>query len=376
MSATQEWIFPGARSVSASLAAPLDAVGLKTPGSGAKRDMLGLPQADRVCFVLVDGLGFHNLEDRSGHARTLRMWSNRGPLTTVAPSTTAAAITAVGTGALPGATAMTSYALRSPVTGANFSLIKWENSGVDPVRWQTHPTLFEQLVPEQADECVLVQPPEFIGSGLTECALRGARGVAAISLEDRIDAVARALRSRTRAAYLYWGELDHTGHGKGWLSEEWVGQLEELDAAMAMLARRVPRGTLIVLTADHGMIDVTRRFDVARESSLAAGVSLVSGEERAVHLYTDEAEEVATRWREYFGSGAMIMTKAEIGANGLFGPLGVRAKETMGDVLVFMGGTDAVIDSRLRKAGQSFMVGVHGSLTEYEMTVPLLVEVA
>ncbi|MGO1593456.1 MAG: alkaline phosphatase family protein, partial [Ancrocorticia sp.] len=279
-----EWLLPGQRSVRATLSAALDAVGFGTPGSSADRELLGIPQADRVCFVLVDGLGFHNLEARSGHARTLRSWSSVEPLTTVAPSTTAAAITAVGTGALPGQTAMTSYALKSPVTGENFSLIKWEGSGLDPLAWQTHPTLFEQLPSEQARQCVLIQPREFVASGLTQCALRGARALPAKTLEDRVEAAAKALRGGGSVAYLYWGELDHAGHGKGWMSDEWVSELEGLDAAMSALARALPKGTLIVLTADHGMVDVTQRYDVAELATLAQQVSLVSGEERAVHL--------------------------------------------------------------------------------------------
>ncbi|MGO1638069.1 MAG: alkaline phosphatase family protein [Ancrocorticia populi] len=370
------WVVPTGRSVRISLSAGLDAVGFHTVGSREDRALLGLPEADHVCFVLVDGLGYHNLNSRSGHARTLRAWESLEPMTTVAPSTTAAAITALGTGREPGETAMTSYALRSPATGKNFSLIKWEGSGLDPLMWQTCPTLFEELLAQQAESCVLIQPREFIASGLTQCALRGARAIPANTANDRIDAAASALRRGAKAAYLYWGELDHTGHSKGWMSEDWVEDLEELDAAMAELARRVPRGTLIILTADHGMIDVTRRFDVAEEPQLACEVELVSGEERAAHLYTEHATAVAERWQEFFGADALIYTKAEIATNGLMGPLADRTKETMGDVLVFVGGTDAVIDSRQRRPNQSFMVGVHGSLTEQEMRIPLLVEVA
>ena len=50
----------------------MDAVGLATAtsASDSERDRaaLGLPEADRVCFVMVDGLGAENLDARSGHA--------------------------------------------------------------------------------------------------------------------------------------------------------------------------------------------------------------------------------------------------------------------------------------------------------------------
>ena len=120
------------RSIRGSLAAALDAVGLSTASttsdSARDRALLGLPAADRVCFVLVDGLGWFNLQDRIGHAATLRSWHAFEPLSSVMPSTTAAAITSVGTAEFPGRTAMLSYALRSPNTGQNFSLITWQDS--------------------------------------------------------------------------------------------------------------------------------------------------------------------------------------------------------------------------------------------------------
>ncbi|MFT3942880.1 MAG: alkaline phosphatase family protein [Ancrocorticia sp.] len=371
---------PTERSVRASLSAALDGVGLATASGGttssADRELLGLPQAEQVCFVLVDGLGYANLAARSGHAATLRSWTHLDPLTTVAPSTTAAAITSVGTGELPGATAMLSYSLRAP-SGRNFSLIKWDDPTVDPVEWQREPTLFERLG-ERASECRLVQPKSYVGSGLTLCALRGAKAAPADSIDDRIGAASRELRRGAKAVYLYWKELDHTGHNKGWLSEDWVGALEVLDAALRQLARRVPRGTLIVVTADHGMVDVTERIDVALEPALTQDVELVSGEERSLHLYTKQgtAAEVAERWQDVLGEQSWVLTKDEAAASGLFGTLGEKARDVMGDVLVFQSGTLSLIDSRLRKPDQSFMRGVHGSLTSDEMLVPLIVEVA
>ncbi len=217
-----------------------------------------------------------------------------------------------------------------------------------------------------------------MGSGLTLCALRGAKAAPADSIDDRITAASRELRRGAKAVYLYWKEIDHTGHNKGWLSEDWVSELETLDVALRQLARRVPRGTLIVLTADHGMIDVTERIDVARNPALTQDVELVSGEERSLHLYTraGTAATVADRWQDVLGDQSWVLTKDEAAAIGLFGTLGEKARNVMGDVLVFQRGTLSLIDSRLRKPDQSFMRGVHGSLTSDEMLVPLIVEVA
>jgi len=83
--APEGFLAPGPRSIRASLSAALDAVGLpprtSVSTSAEDRRALGLPRAERVCFVLVDGLGAENLAARSGHAPTLRpirrMWGIR-----------------------------------------------------------------------------------------------------------------------------------------------------------------------------------------------------------------------------------------------------------------------------------------------------------
>lgn len=374
--APEGFLAPGPRSIRASLSAALDAVGLPTrtsvSTSAEDRRALGLPRAERVCFVLVDGLGAENLAARSGHAPTLRSFTRLEPLTTVAPSTTAAAVTAVGTGELPGVTAMMGYSLRSPSTGRPFSLISWDG-GPDPVAWQSAPTLFERLG-EEARACCVVQPSRFVGSGLTLAALRGASAVVAETLQDRVEAAGRALREGRRAVYLYWGDVDHVGHSRGFASPEWVAELKHLDAGMGLLARTLPKGTLLVVTADHGMVDVGERIDVLQEPGLAEGVELLAGEERALHVYTGDAARLAERWRGILGGRALVMTKDEALGTGVFGRAGRRAYEAMGDVVSFQASNLSVVDGSLRPPGGARMVGVHGSLTRQEMLVPLIVE--
>ncbi|MCF2706307.1 alkaline phosphatase family protein [Arcanobacterium haemolyticum] len=372
-----DFVAPTSRSLRAVLSAALDAVNLPTHSlrsSYEDRLELGLPEAEKVCVVLVDGLGYENLSVRLGHAPTLRSWDRREPLTSVAPSTTAASITALGTGELPGATAMMSYSLRSPESGENFSLIKWEDPALRPEEWQKAPTLFELMGQDAASNCAVVQPGSYIGSGLSRCALRGVNAISAETPDERVDAAARALRGGARAVYLYWGELDHAGHAHGWQSEEWVDALETLDAGMRRLAHALPRGTLILLTADHGMIDVEERIDVSAIPHLCDGVELVSGEERLLHLYTHNPTDVVHRWREELGDISWVLTKEEAIATGFFGSVSDHARDVMGDVLVAQSARYSLIDMRQHKARSGFMVGVHGSLTRDEMMIPLIVE--
>ena len=168
-----------------------------------------------------------------------------------------------------------------------FNELSWEN-GPDPFRWQPTSTVFQEVLRDGV-EVTRIGPGFFDGSGLTNAALRGGRFRAASSLADRVDAAVDARRGLAARSlvYLYWGELDKVGHVHGPASWEWVDELESVDRHLSSLAARVPAGTAIHVTADHGMVDVpfAHRVDLADEPDLLAGVRHVGGEPRATQLY-------------------------------------------------------------------------------------------
>lgn len=368
----------------ASLASVLpgiaDALGLPLDDDGRSaraRAALGLPRVDRVCLVLVDGLGFHNLSERAGHAPFLRSLLPGGRrLVTGYPSTTAASLGLLGTGVGPGRTGMVGYSMRHPGTGALANLVSWTDVG--PARqWQREPTVFEQ-VHAAGVPVTSVGPERFAGSGLTEAVLRGGRYRRAESLADRVDAAAEELMGPA-LVYLYWGDVDKIGHHEGVGSWQWGDALGSLDRELARLARVLPPRTVLAVTADHGMVDVDRssRWDVATTPALAEGVELVAGEPRALHVHTRSAgpeavAAVAARWRGTLGRAAVVATRDEAVAANWFGPVADHVRPALGDLVVATTGRSTVVDSRTQSAASLGLVGVHGSFTPQEMVVPFL----
>ncbi|MEZ0447790.1 alkaline phosphatase family protein [Cellulomonas sp. ICMP 17802] len=353
------------------------AIGVDTVADAASSQaLLGLPSASRVCVVLVDGLGHTNLAERAGHAPFLRRrLGDSAPLTSTFPSTTATAMGTFGVALPPGRTGMLGYTVRDPATGQLGNLVSW--TGLPPAReWQRELTVFEQLV-AAGTTVTSIGPARFSGSGLTEAALRGPTYRAAESLAARVDATVDALRA-PGVAYLYWGDVDKAGHHHGWGSWQWGDALAELDAELGRLARLLPRDTLLLVTADHGMVDVDRaaRWDVATDPALSAGVELVAGEPRALHLHLAADAEptvVADRWREVLGASAVVATRSEAAADSWFGEISEHVLPVIGDVVVAMTGRATVVDSRTQTPGSLDLIGVHGSLTPHEMLVPCVV---
>ncbi len=344
-----------------------------------------LPAHPRVVVVLVDGLGDLLLADRASYApflTGLRADGGARVLRSGFPSTTATSMGSFGTGLSSGTHGMVGYQVRDPATGDLLNELSWEN-GPDPRAWQPRPPVFEQVAADGVD-VVLIGPSFFGGSGLTEAALRGARFVGASSLDRRVDAAAQAVRSAPRSlVYLYWGDVDKTGHARGCGSWDWCDELASVDLGLRTLAARLPSDTLMVVTADHGMVDVPMeaRVDladadtdpVARE--LARGVALTGGEPRAPMLYCEpgQAEAVARRWRHVLGADADVRTRDEAIAAGWFGPVSDLAQPRIGDVLCSMTALRAVHDSRVQRIEGRTLIGLHGARTDHEVLVPLLV---
>ena len=339
------------------------------PGRGAA-SRFGLADADRVCVVLVDGLGLELVAERKAHAPFLRgHLAEALALTSSVPSTTATSMGVLGTGRAAGRTGLAGYTVRNPATGALANLVSWDGLG-SPERWQREPSLLAHLATQTA--VTSVGPGKFAGSGLTSAALNGARYVAAEALDDRVDATLRALRA-PGLAHLYWGDVDKTGHQYGWRSPEWGDALAELDRGLGRLARSLPPDTLLLVTADHGLVDIDHDllFDVAREPELAAGVELVAGEPRACHVHTSEPGAVAERWRDFLGDRALVVQRAEIEAAGWFGPVAEHVRPVLGDVVALALGRAAIADSRTQTPHSLALLGMHGSVTPQEMLVPL-----
>ena len=342
------------------------------PGASAQAAAsLGMEAgADQLLLILVDGLGYELIQEYAGHTPTLRrMRDDIRSVHTVVPSTTAAAITAFGTGERPGATNMVGFSVA--YGGGVMNLLAMEG-GPAPTEWQPVPTYFERLAAAGVASAV-ISPARFAGSGLTGAALRGARHVPAETLDDRVSAALRELRAGTPVVYLYWSEIDHAGHGSGVGSDSWIVALEEFDAGLARLLRSLPAGVRTVMTADHGMInvDASQIVDVASTPALRDGVRVVAGETRAVHVHTDEgrADEVEMRWRDVLGESAWIISREEISA--LIGE--GDGASIIGDFLVLARGRCGVVDSRTQSASAIAMPGVHGSLTSTEMRIPVVV---
>lgn len=348
----------------------------------------GVGPAQRVCVLLADGLGCEIVDHHRDVAPTLAsMRSARGSrrIDSCFPSTTATSLVSLGTGTAPGRHGFVGYTAWMREVGAVVNLIRFNRYGETKAN-----TLVRDLVPEQVQPnrtvfehardagiaTALVSDRRFANSGLTRAALRGPQYVAWDTPDEIPTLAAAALADAERTlVFAYDPRFDHAAHGGGIDSDGAVAALAEVDRVVARLGGSLPPGSVLLVTGDHGMVDVgSGRVDVDDDVDLAAGVRALGGEPRVRHVYTREgaADDVLAAWTARLGDVAWVRSGTEAAAAGWFGPhVGPEARGRIGDVIAAYHSEGGVFCKRVDPR-QATLVGHHGSLTEAETAVPLL----
>lgn len=349
---------------------------------------LGLPDTyDRIgsgespagleCLFLIDGLGADVIKDYAPYLPTISGLTYFGPVETAFPSTTVTSLTTLMTGELPGVHGMLGYTVRVPRSGGRIlNALKWDER-VDPHVWQPVPTLFERAA-HYGISVSHVAAKRYENTGFTEAAFRGGFYRGANVLAELVEQVKASLRASPAFTYVYVNNLDVAGHSDGVGSEKWLTALKFIDHLTARFIDQLPRGTRFWLTSDHGMVNVEEKVILGLNNPLLDGISVIAGEPRARHLYLDDhhlvglgPNEIANRWRDFFGDRVDVFTHDEAVTAKIFGStVSEDSHDRMGDLIVITRGGLVLIDPS-REAMESSMVGHHGALTHDEKFVPL-----
>ncbi|MGN9765108.1 alkaline phosphatase family protein [Micromonospora sp. SD12] len=372
----------GPRYGDASLADVLPAA-LAVLGVPGAADPLGLraalPGVRRIAVLLVDGLGWHQIPTAAPYAPTLAgLAATAGrQLTSGFPSTTPTSLVTLGTGAAPGVHGVLGFTVRVPGTDRVLNHIEWAADPA-PLRWQPVRTQLERA--RAAGVAVtVVSRPEFGGSGLTLAANRGGdyRGASGVdALAERMLAALAAGAGPTLVSG-YHPDLDRHGHLTGVDSAPWRIAAAEVDRLLARLVDGLPPDAALLVTADHGQLDIPagHRFDLDTDPRLRPGLEVVAGEPRVryLHVTPGAVDDVVAAWSAVLGDAARVRTRDEVVAAGWFGPVAEEHLLRIGDVVVICNATYAVTASRSEPPAVSRLVAYHGADTAAEMTIPLLV---
>lgn len=333
---------------------------------------LRLPAVQSAVVVLIDGLGVLNLRAAAGHARFLSAQSARR-LETVFPSTTAVALSSLTTGRWPGEHGMLGYRVLDHEHDRLVNLLSGWDDGSDPTLWQRRPTIFSA----QSQRSVVISSARYEHSGFTKAALSGAAFVGAESLDDRMDAVVREVRSGPSLVYCYVPELDQAAHAYGTDSQQWLTALENVDAALQSLAGRLPKGVGVAVTADHGIVDVPEHRHLELDAAMLAPFRHVGGEPRGLQLWfhaevvEKQRSDILDALRTDLHAHAWVFSRDEAVRAGLLGTVDSSVIARFGDLVIAAKSGAAFYHADVEPASRR-MIGQHGSWTDQERLIPLI----
>lgn len=346
---------------------------------------LAIQPAARVCLLLVDGLGWELLRANPGAAPFLNSIAGE-PLTAGFPATTAASLSSLAIGVPPGEHGVVGYTMALPGYERAFNTLTWSLYGVGPrvdLTTEQVPESF-QPIPTLAERAAAagvrvhhLGPAFHEWSGLTRAIGRGERFYPADSLEAVSEGALRLLNGPRAFVFAYHPRLDAAGHVHGVASQAWKAELVAVDHAARLMAEQLPTDTVLVISGDHGMVDLQpeERLDLADHPELADGVRILGGEARARYVGTKPGAtaDVLSAWRSTLGDRMWVWGREEAIATGIFGPrITDRARERMGDIVAAAYGRVGIVERTVDPA-QARLIGHHGSLTPAEQLVPLLV---
>ena len=351
-------------------------------------DRLGLAESvgavDRIAVVLVDGMGWHLLPRLTGSSTSgapllaAVVAGEAGRISELActfPSTTPSSLVSLGTGARPGEHGILGFTLNIPGTDRVLTHIVWRD---DPphAEWQPLPSWFGRLE-EAGIAARAVLPASFIGSGLTDAAYRGARFRPTRPTDDYAQQLADELRAGPGLVFGYTADLDTAAHVFGIGSEQWHEAAVRVDALLTRLVEALPANAALLVTADHGGLNVPpdARVDLDADPHLGAGVRVVAGEPRVRYLHTEPgaAADVRAAWTETLDGRANVYGREQAVAIGMFGPVDPAHLARIGDVVVVCTGDTAVLATAHEPPETARLIGFHGGATPAEMAIPLIV---
>ena len=149
-------------------------------------------------------------------------------------------------------------------------------------------------------------------------------------------------------------------------------ELMVVDRLVAEIAASLPDGAVLVVTADHGQVDVGTHVVLPAKEIMSA-VRFISGEGRFrwLHAKPGAANELLAVADELYGETTWVRSRDHLFEGDWFGgPPRDGVASRLGDVALVPHAPVAFLDPA--DTGETRLAARHGSLTSAEMLVPLL----
>lgn len=324
-------------------------------------------EARSVVVLVLDGLGWQMLEGHRADMPTLARMQG-APITSVAPTTTATALTSMTTGVTPARHGVVGYRFR--VGGEVMNALRWRlDASGQP---GPSPAEVQPVVPFGGVDVPVVSKAEFATTGFTTAHLRGTTLHGWRTPANLVTHCRRLVTAGERLVYAYYDGVDRIAHNYGLGGDFLQDELRATDRLVADVLESLPPEAALVVTADHGQVDVGPEGQRSLEG-LAPYVAAYSGKGRfrSLHARSGAARDLRQAACDLFEEVAWVRTREQVAEEGWLGPgMSPSVAGRLGDVVLAAREPVAFVDPGYPQ--EATLISMHGSLTAEEMLVPLL----
>lgn len=346
-------------------------------------DLIG--PADHLIFVLLDGLGMNTV--RRLPADSFVVSHLKRELQATCPSTTACALTTVATAEYPNRHGVAGWFTYLPEFDLTAVVLPFKDRVTDQplVQRGIKPGDVVRLSPvcgRMTHRPLTVSPSNISNTTYNYFCRAGTRGVGYETIGGAVDRIIQELQTTSGPTYthLYLPEIDTICHKLGVEHPDIVPQVMQIDRELARLADALAGRGRIVVSADHGLIDVP----VDHQTLLFAGDPLLellivppAGDARmpVFHVRPGHQDEFREQFNNRFGAQMALIETDRAEEMELFGPgaFSRQARQHFGDFVAFPLRPATLAFHPPQKPLGRLFPAVHGGLSPQEMWVPLCV---
>lgn len=319
-----------------------------------------------IIVMLFDGLGVSAINEHLNENDFLRKHFVC-PISSVFPSTTVAATTAIESGYSPVETAWLGWDLYFDEIGENVAVFRntlqknGEPAADFNVAWKYIPykRIFERIEEINGKGSAVYVSP------FSKHHIK--------SVPHICKTVKRLSRKRkVKYIYTYWHQPDTAMHRYGVKSEQAHDQILLINSEVEKLCKQL-KNSLVVITADHGLCDSVNLFledYPVLYDMLEILPSIEPGRAMSLFLKDGLQDEFKEEFNHLFGDSFRLITKEEVFSKNFlgYGKPHPRTYDFVGDFLAVATTEKTLFTAREKHEP----VGVHAGLTEEEMTVPFI----
>ncbi len=347
----------------------------------------GLRDAKAVVLIAIDGLGF-NFFQRHLKKSCLGKYL-AGSVTSVFPSTTAAAMTTIYTGVAPlnhGILAWFTYFKELGVIGIMPPMLVRGYKGPLAKGNELPATLLgiKPLSDRIHARCIMLSPIGFNKKPYNVVIAGRGQQVGFETFEQMLERTSNVVKNQPgdKLVLAYWPTYDQIAHEKGTTSTAALDHAKQVtDDLAAFMEKFKPANpdARVIITADHGLIDTRPDELIPLEAHPGLKDTLampLSGEPRAAFCYVRPSK--VTQFEDYvernLTHACTVVRIQDVLDAGMFGKFEPHPHffDRVGDYVLFMKGTYVIKDLLLGET-RSPLIGHHGGTSEDEMLVPLFI---